>query len=783
MDSPNPALVLLTPLFLLLLAYPLFNGPDSARAQQLLPIVKTNFTQVFIVHLQSPRGSPGLLTSEELNDWYFSYLPNTTLDSGEPRMIHTYDYVITGFAARLTDEEAASLESTDGFVFAYPEKNQPLHTTYTPEFLGLNQFNGLWEHSSQGEGVIVAVLDTGILPNHPSFADTLKLPQPPLKWRGRCDLPAESCPQWADHDHKNFCPHDFCSQKNFLQLLLLSSAAVLLRTPIDDTGHGTHVAGIAVGSPVYNVHLNGLARGTAAGMAPSAHLAVYRVCQNNECPDSFSLKGIEKAILDGVDIIQISNGAPNEFHLSGNIKGSFRALQKGILTICSAQNQGPIPSLISNDAPWILTVGAASTGRRNTVVLKLGNGMMFNGESSNQPDPSDNIIDLPLINPVGVNKTHEKTFCLNGSMTDLNITGKIVICRKEFTEPHEKSKVVKEAGGVGIIIVNQKWSGDTLSSYSFAIPGIHVTHKDTLKIRDYTAKTNPTASITFKGTEFGIRPSPSIAAFSSRGPSSINGGILKPDVIAPGVNILSAWPFDAGDGSAKSDDAFHFESGTSMAAPHVSGIAALLKKVHPDWTPAMIKSALMTTAYTEDRDKNRITDDASNRRAPANAFAIGAGHVNPSAAEDPGLVYDTSIEDYMSYLCGLNGMSPRKFIMITSDPSACSNKKKMAAEELNYPSIQVSMGWGGKNKTVPRTVTNVGKANSIYMVTVVEPNGVKVDVNPKTLEFDSIGEEKKFTVEISLTGSPPAGQREAWEGRLVWVSGKYQVASPIVVIE
>ncbi|KAK8944668.1 Subtilisin-like protease [Platanthera zijinensis] len=767
MESPNPRLVLLTSLFLLLLllAAP---GPNSTQAQQLLPIVKTNSTQIFIVHVQCPRGSPGLLNSEELNEWYFSYLPNITLDSGEPRMIHTYDYVITGFAARLTADEAALLESMDGFVFAYPEKIQPLHTTYTPELLGLDQLNGLWEHSSKGEGVIVAVLDTGILPNHPSFADTLKLPPPPLKWRGRCDLPAGS----------GSCNNKLVGAQHFIV------PAGPSNTPIDDAGHGTHVAGIAVGSPVYNVDVSGLARGTASGMAPSAHLAVYKVCLKRGCPDSFSLKGIEKAIQDGVDIIQISNGAPDEFHLSGNIKGSFRALHKGILTICSAQNQGPIPSLISNDAPWILTVGAASTGRRNTVVLKLGNGMVFNGESSNQPDPSGNIVDLPLVNPIGVNRTHEKMFCLNGSMTDLNVTGKIVICRKEFTEPHEKSKVVKEAGGAGIIIVNQKWSGDTLSSYSFAIPGIHVTYKDMRKILDYSiTETNPTASITFKGTEFGVRPSPSIAAFSSRGPSSINGGILKPDVIAPGVNILSAWPFDAGDGSAKSDDAFHFESGTSMAAPHVSGIAALLKKVHPDWTPAMIKSALMTTAYTEDRDKNRITDDASNSRAPANAFAIGAGHVNPSAAEDPGLVYDTSIEDYMSYLCGLNGMSPRKFIMITSDPSACSNKKKMAAEELNYPSIQVSMGWGGKNKTVPRTVTNVGKANSIYMVTVVEPNGVKVDVNPKTLEFDSIGEEKKFTVEISLTGSPPAGQREAWEGRLVWVSGKYQVASPIVVVE
>ncbi|KAK8936922.1 Subtilisin-like protease [Platanthera zijinensis] len=761
MDRSNPTL-LLTSLFIL--TFPLFKGrfPTSALAQ-LLPIVNTNCTQVFIVHVQCPKGSTGLLTNEELNEWYFSYLPNTTLDSGEPRMIHTYAYVISGFAARLTAEEATALESMDGFVFAYPEKNQPLHTTYTPDFLGLNKFNGLWEHSSQGEGVIVAVLDTGIIPNHPSFANTLNLLEPPLKWRGRCDLPAGS----------GTCNNKLVGAQHFI--VPRSS-----NTPIDTKGHGTHVAGIAVGSPVYNANVSDLARGTASGMAPSAHLAVYKVCRGKECPDSFSLKGIEKAIMDGVDIIQISNGAPREFLSSGNIKGSFRALEKGILTICSAGNKGPTPSLLSNDAPWILTVGAASNGRRNTAVLKLGNGMVFNGESSYQPDPSD-IVDVPLIYP-GVNPTQENLSCQNGSMAGFNVTGKLVLCGRGYTDPEEKSKVVKEAGGAGIILLNQVWDGDTLWSYSFVIPGIHVTHKDALKIIGYfTPETNPTASITFKGTEFGIRPYPSVAAFSSRGPSLYTGAILKPDVIAPGVDILSAWPFDAEDGSAKSD-AFNFKSGTSMAAPHVSGIAALLKKVHPDWSPAMIKSAIMTTSYTGDRDKNRITDDASNNRAPANAFAIGAGHVNPSAAEHPGLVYDTRLEDYVPYLCGLKGMNTFKVIIITNGAGTCSNKK-MAAEELNYPSIMVSLGSGTNNKTIRRTVTNVGKANSIYNVTIINPKGVTVDVNPRKLQFASVGEEKSFTVEISLTGSPPTRGEDVWEGRLIWVSGMYRVTSPIVITE
>ncbi|KAI0527084.1 hypothetical protein KFK09_002682 [Dendrobium nobile] len=733
----------------------------------LFSIISTNQTQVYIVHVQHPNGPAELLPHIDRESWYHSFLPNTTLDSGEPRMVYTYSVVMSGFAARLTPDEVRFMESIPGFLYAHIDKQLHLRTTHTPTLLGLNQYYSLWKQSKQGEGIIIGVLDTGITPDHPSFADP-GLPPPPLKWRGSCNLPAGFS----------------CTNK-------LIGAEVFLSgdkdTPIDDNGHGTHVAGIAAGTPVPDANVLGQARGTASGMAPRAHIASYRVCVPPfSCSDSNMLKGFDQAIKDGVDLIQISIGFANDdYYNNGIVKGSFAALTRGILTINCAGNHGPAKSILDNDAPWILHVGAANIDRRVTAVLTLDNGMEFVGMSAYQPDPST-AVNLPLVYP-GVKDTDQTLACEKGSMAGFDVVGKIVLCGFERNSNVEKAKIVKAAGGAGIVVMNQKWNAYTLLADPYVIPAIHVSHNDGLKIVDYfKTNQNPTGTITFKGTEYGIRPSPTVASFSSRGPSLLNGGILKPDVIAPGVNILSAWPFQVGKGGAhdvsKGTKNFVMERGTSMAAPHVSGVAALLKEVHPDWSPAAIKSAIMTTTYILDRDGGPIIDDASNTRDHADIFAVGAGHINPTAANDPGLVYDvTNTDDYIPYLCGLKDYTSGRVFLIVKKFVTCS-PKKMGAEQLNYPSIQVSMGSiGAQKKSVQRTVKNVGEARSNYKASVVEPRGVKVVVIPETLQFSNVGEEKNFTVELSLTGKGQLKKVDVLEGRLNWVSGKRVVSSPIVV--
>ncbi|PKU78518.1 subtilisin-like protease SBT1.5 [Dendrobium catenatum] len=750
-------------IFLILLLF--LHHTHTTLSLPLLPITSKNQTKVYVIHVMHPDGPTELLTHDDREKWYLSFLPNATLDSGEPRMVHTYSVAMSGFAARLTPDEVRRMKSIPNFLFAHLDKPVHLRTTHTPTLLGLNQYNSLWQKSSQGEGIIIGVLDSGITPDHASFVDP-GLPPPPLKWRGLCDLPAGFS----------------CTNK------LIGAQAFThkgKKTPIDEEGHGTHVAAIAAGTKVPDAGVLGQASGTASGMAPRAHIAMYNVCTKSSCTNGNLIRGFDQAIIDGVDLIQISIGAKNyDYSLNGVVIGSFAALKHGILTVNSAGNSGPFKSILDNDVPWILHVGAANIDRHVTAILKLSNGMEFKGMSAYQPDPST-AVDLPLIYP-GVNQTQETLTCQNGSMAGFDVVGKIVLCGTGYIDKTEKAEIVKAAGGAAIIVINQPWEGYTINADPYSIPAIHVSYNDGIKILNYfAADPNVTGTITFKGTNYGTRPSPTVASFSSRGPSLLNGGILKPDVIAPGVNILSAWPFKPGTHEISNNTKnFIMERGTSMAAPHVSGIAALLKKLHPDWSPAAIKSAIMTTAYSLDRDGDPIKDDASSgKRDRANIFAIGAGHINPTAANDPGLVYDfINTDDYIPYLCSLKGYKSAMVTRIVNQYVTCG--KKMGAEEVNYPSIQVSMGFpGAKNQSVQRMVKNVGEASAKYTASVVKPSGVEVVVSPETLEFSNVGEERNFTVVLSLTGKGQLKKDDVLEGRLKWVSqsGKQEVSSPIVV--
>ncbi|WOL10586.1 hypothetical protein Cni_G19345 [Canna indica] len=258
--------------------------------------------------------------------------------------------------------------------------------------------------------------------------------------------------------------------------------------------------------------------------------------------------------------------------------------------------------------------------------------------------------------------------------------------------------------------------------------------------------------------------SPMITSFSSRGPSHITLGILKPDIIGPGVNVLTAW----------NTQKFNIISGTSMSCPHLSGIAALIKRAHPDWSPAVIKSAIMTTAYTKDNTKHPIINETSR---PADYFAMSAGHVNPRKAINLGLVYDLSPEDYCPYLCGL-GLSNSKVRAIVHNPVNCSLVKAITEEELNYPSITVQVPANKKRSVgLTRTVTNVGEPTSAYYAVVNTPKGVSVKVQPRVPSFMSGKEKKSFTICFRRT----RGRSGVVEGQLHWVSTKRSVRSPLSI--
>ncbi|GJR00694.1 subtilisin-like protease SBT1.2 [Tanacetum coccineum] len=707
--------------------------------------------ETYIVHLDSPKGQE-FVQKEDRETWYKSFLPRATAGSNEePSMLYAYHNVLTGFAAKLSAEQVKTMEDMEGFFFARPERVYSTQTTHTPNFLGLHQNLGFWGSSNYGKGVIIGVLDTGTTPTHPSFSDN-GVPPPPAKWKGKCEIKG-------------------CNNK-LVGLRDLTKAEGGTDTQYDQDGHGTHTSSTAGGNFVNDSNVFGNAKGTATGMAPLAHVAMYKVCTEEDCTESAILAGMDMAVEDGVDVLSLSLGAGSlPFHKDGIAIGAFTAIQKGIFVACSAGNSGPFNSSLSNEAPWILTVGASTIDRKLTSTVSLGNKVMLDGESLFQPKDFSQSY-LPLVYP-GMNGVQETALCTNGSLDHIDVKGKIVVCDRGTISRIEKGQTVKDAGGVAMILVNQASDGASTLADAHVLPASHLGYKQGVTIKTYiNSTTSPAATLVFRGTVIGVDSAPEVTSFSSRGPSLASPGILKPDIIGPGVSILAAWPVSV-ENMTQTSATFNIISGTSMSCPHLAGIAALLKASHPDWSPAAIKSAIMTTANQVSLSGYPIMDE---RELRADIFAIGSGHVNPTKANDPGLVFDIGPDDYIPYLCGL-GYTSQQVGLIATKKVSCV--KTIPEGQLNYPSFAITLA-SGENKTYTRTVTNVGEANSTYTVSVPYvnlPHGIVLGIRNPILKFTEMNQ--KLTYELTFTRDSSASIDVPYaEGAMAWGSGKYLVRTP-----
>ncbi|KAL5098925.1 hypothetical protein RYX36_003252 [Vicia faba] len=674
-------------------------------------------------------------------------------------MVFTYSNVASGFAVKLTPKEAKDLQEKGEIVSARRERTLSLHTTHTPTFLGLKQGQGLWSDDNLGKGVIIGVIDTGIYPFHPSFNDE-GMPPPPAKWKGHCE----------------FTGGAICNNKLIGARSLAKGA--IQEPPFENFFHGTHTAAEAAGRFVEDASVFGNAKGVAAGMAPNAHIAMYKVCNDKvECPESAILAAMDIAIEDGVDVLSLSLGLGSLSFFEDPIAiGAFAATQKGVFVSCSAANSGPAYSTLSNEAPWILTVGASTIDRKIAASAKLGNGEEFEGETLYQPkDFSQQLLPLVYGGSYGYgNSSQNQSFCLPGSLKNVDIRGKVVLCDiGGDVSSIVKGQEVLNSGGVAMILANSEAIGFSTFAIPHVLPAVEVSYVASLIIKDYINKTNnPTASVSFKGTIIGDSNAPSVVSFSSRGPSRESPGILKPDIIGPGVNILAAWALSLDNKLPP----YNIVSGTSMSCPHLSGIAALIKSSHPDWSPAAIKSAIMTTANTLNLGGLPITDQ---RHLPADVFATGAGHVNPVKANDPGLVYDIQPEDYVPYLCGL-GYSDEEIEIIVQWKVKCSAVKSIAEAELNYPSFSILMG--SESQFYTRTLTNVGSENSTYRAELEVPLALGMSVNPSEITFSEINEKVSFSVDFIPQIKENRRNHTFAQGSLTWVSDKHVVRIPISVI-
>ncbi|KAI3461910.1 hypothetical protein Pfo_018573 [Paulownia fortunei] len=701
-------------------------------------------SEVYIVYLGHIHNHDPFLTSE----YHVQLLTNVFQSKEEAKqaMLYSYKHMFSGFAATLNASQATILANTRGVVSVFESKILQLHTTRSWDFMGLTlDYNeGIPLQLTHGDDIIVGVFDSGIWPESASFREEPGMGPVPKYWKGKCVSGEEFNPKKACNRKLIGARYYLTGfERRFGKINKTKNPEYI--SARDFLGHGTHTASTAVGSRSKDGGLFGFARGTARGGAPRARLAVYKVCWNRNfdgtCTEEDVLAAFDEALHDGVHIISASFGKVpplRAFFASSADIGSFHAMQLGVSVIFSAGNAGPDPSLVGNVNPWSICVAASTIDRSFPTKILLDDGSFF--------------------------------------MNNL-ASGKVLICFSTDgpVSSEDAEFVARRANASALIFVQP------LTRPVAAVSIIPVVRIDTIQGTKLHLLTNFTkVQILPSETAFKRSPAPVVSDFSSRGPSSISPDFLKPDVSAPGINILAAWPPNIPPsvfpGDERSVD-WNFDSGTSMSCPHVSGVVALLKSAYPHWSPAAIRSALMTTAYNTDINGDGILVEASTKSS--DPFDIGAGHLNPLKAFNPGLIYDMTTRDYVLFLCNSGYSEEQIQAMVVCPLTTCTRcpDKFEPDWNINYPSITVSNL--KCTTTIKRTVRNVGHMKTaIYFVSTLKPNGVEVVVWPRILIFSPFKEEVTYFVTLKPV---KISQGRYDFGSITWSDGFHHVRSPLVV--
>lgn len=673
--------------------------------------------------------------------------------------VNDYAFGLNGYSAILTESQVEALRAQKDVLLVLEDQMRYPQTDSSPEYLGLAVNGGAYDSGITGEDVVVGIIDSGIWPEHPSFADDGSYAPLPGYAGLDCDF-GNTAQNSADLPFT-------CNNKLLGAYQMLNTYRALI--PIqpfefdsarDDDGHGTHTASTTAGNAGVAASMYGVDLGEISGIAPRARIIAYKGLGAGGGFTSDLASAIDQAVADGVDVINYSIGGGASIPVGADDISFLFAADAGVFVATSAGNSGPGGDTVGSpgNAPWLTTVGANTQPRFYEGTVAPKGGPTVTGASLTSGVARATFVDAEFAGG---------DLCVPGTLDPGMVSGNIVLCRRGAIARADKSLAVFQAGGVGMVMYNNTDS-DNLFTDTHWVPSVHVNNTDGLKLKKYIANKGDKAQVEIKntGNVKNFAAAPSMTYFSSRGPNGPVPDIIKPDITAPGLQILA--------GQSPYADPFGHDfqaiAGTSMSSPHIAGVFALLKQAHPDWTAAMAKSAIMTTA-----DPNVKSEDQTTQATP---FEMGAGQVDPGKVYDagsafnPGLVYDAGFYEYIGFLCGADyGIVSAGFCAFVEGLGI-----PFDASDLNYPSIGVAELAG--SQTVVRTVTNVADETVIYTAHTQAPNGYAVTVAPHQLVLNP-GDSATFEVTITNKNAPIGEWRFGsltWEG-----SGGYSVRSPIAV--
>lgn len=728
-----------------------------------------------------------------------------------PQKIYSYRYSLNGFAAAMTPAEALKLEHQPEVLQVWEDEVRPLATNFSADFLrlfdgeaGLRGANGL-----DGEGIVIGVIDSGITPEHPAVADTREADRPRLcrsSWAETTLLGKWLCRRYdrledtvvfdPPENWSGICQAgpqfeaDACNNKLIGARYFLEGAEA--GGPIDEgeifsardvDGHGTHTATTAAGNRV-EASIFGAVLGRIEGMAPRARIAAYKACWlrpgdlRATCNTSDLANAIDAAVADGVHIINYSVGSSLLTMTAPDDIALMAATKAGIFTVVAAGNEGPNFGTIGSPAgaPWVITTGASSRdGEHSLEAIQVSAPSSVAGRYAvKEANFTPKLVDEgPIEGRLVLVDDADETLEDGSSGTRFDaceplvnedeLSGHVAYIQRGGCDFEVKIANAADAGAAAALVFNIAGAPIVMTGSSGLadIPALMIGQADGNLLLD-EIDTDATVEILLEEGLFLTAEDTGnvMGTFSGRGPGPAQ-DVLKPDVTAPGVNILAGFTPDAA--NSVSGEQFAFLTGTSMAAPHVAGVAALLRQAHPDWSPAAIKSALMTTAYQD------VTQ--SDGETPALPFDFGSGHIDPNRAIDPGLVFDVTADEYDAFACGTG--SPA--VEAARCDALAADGLSFAAADLNQPSISVSRL--ANTRTITRRVTNIGDASGSYAAEISPPSGIEVEVSPATLSL-APGESASFDVTLTYESGP----LDAWRfGDLTWSGGGHAVRSVLAV--